>query len=249
MDNMRPEREPRISRPYMVRINEDLSADPPRWNMVTAKNISASGILFNFDHYLEPGTRVGFRISLPFCPALECEGVVVRNVTGNSRSLHSQEQVVCAVAATFDGLQEKEFLAMSSFFSSQLSGNEMAGSQGPRATSGAETRHQRIHRSYVTRIRLNEDAAWQMVATQNLSASGALFTHTEPLTVSDEIHISMTLPFFELPVYCRGQVVRVQDLTRPTAITRRFSVAVRFSEMSENVQLELIRQGGRIGQG
>ena len=69
MDDAKQERDPRVERAFLVQVNQDLSANPPRWDIVTAQNISASGILLNFNRYVEPGTRMVsgscFRSTIP----------------------------------------------------------------------------------------------------------------------------------------------------------------------------------------
>jgi len=97
-------------------MNENPSAENSHWDIVTTKNISASGILLNYYHYLEPGTRVKFKISIPVYGVVDCVGEVVRNVMGTSSSSENSTPKVHGVAAVFRDVDECDQKAMREFF-------------------------------------------------------------------------------------------------------------------------------------
>jgi hypothetical protein len=71
---------------------------PVGWDIVTTHDLGAGGLLFNYDHYIEIGATIEFKIVLPNSRTqLKCIGEVVRNQKINS-SKHSQ---VYRVAAEF----------------------------------------------------------------------------------------------------------------------------------------------------
>lgn len=123
MNHSQKERDSRVERAFMVQVNQDPSVEPPRWDIVTAQNISASGVLFNFNRYIEPGTRIGLRVALPLNHTLECEGEVIRNVTADGLEAGSDNDCVSAVAADFAGMSEEEHEEVRVFFEEHLFGN------------------------------------------------------------------------------------------------------------------------------
>lgn len=242
------ERDPRVSRPFSVRINADISAENPRWDIVMAKDISASGILFHYDRYLEPGSRVQFIISLPFCGPVKCEGEVVRNVMGTSRGFFSAEHAVCAVAAVFRDIAEEHTQAMREFFGKEQVTSDVSKRSSPALTpeEGFPSRAKRIERQYITRIQREGHAEWELVPVQNISSSGIKFSYTDPLDVGAELSFQITLPFLLSPLLCAGKIVRVVDQTRPGALVKVFGVGVIFSCLDEEVRQQLDDYAARV---
>ncbi len=233
----------------MVRINEEVSAQNPSWNIVMAQNISASGILFNFDHYLEPGTQLQFKITLPSGTGLECDGQVVRNVMGASRGYGSSEQAVCAVAAVFRNIAKEDQQTIREVINQNLV------SMGPAEQSislpaqrlGAKKRAKRIDRSYVTRIQRGHNGEWELVTVCNISESGILFNYGQALEIGRELSFSMILPFSASPVVCRGKVVRVKDESRSGSSIKPYTIGVAFSGLDATTRTGLRRYGEQIG--
>lgn len=245
----RIERAPRVCRPFTVRINEDLSAEHPRWEIVVAKDISASGILFNYNRYLPPGSRVDFRIALPACKPIECEGEVVRNVRGRFLDVGCSEPPVCFVAAIFQGLSEDDRTVMMEFlvqYDGEASGHKLV-EEDPETTGSRTPREKRMERAFPFWIQRSEPAGWEPVPMRNISASGVLITCQEPLEIGAEISFRMVLPFLGAPVLCRGRVVRMDDKTCPGATLKFFDIGLEFSGLDEAVKQGLREHANNIG--
>jgi len=244
-------REPRVSKAFMVRINEGVSAQNPGWNIVMAQNISASGILFNFDHHLAPGAQIQFKISLPSGAEIECNAQVVRNVTtGASRGLGSPEQAVSAVAAVFQRLAQNDRKILREFIQQNLpSSGSVKGRPAPSlmSQSGKKQRAKRIDRSYVTQILRERSSEWELVTIRNISASGILFNYSRAMEVGHKLSFSMTLPFSASPVVCRGKVVRVKDETRSGAAIQTYAIGAAFSGLDGAMSKGLRQYGEQIG--
>ena len=250
MDDGKKQRETRVYRAITVRINADLSAEPPRWDIVTAKNISASGVLFNYNLFLEPGSRVGLRISLPPNRVFECEGAIVRNVSGEDPAFGTGASRVHAVAAIYSGLSAEEQEALRAFFAEHLIGNPEFLTDEPEEPVDDENyqeRHKRIKRSFVVRMRRNDLEKWVLVSTQNVSASGLFFTHPIPFNIGEKVSLSIVLPFLDAPAICYGEVVRATDETAPGATVKQHGVAVRFESLDEEVRDGLLKYAERFG--
>lgn len=243
-------REPRVSRAFMVRINEDVAVQNPSWNIVMAQNISASGILFNFDHYLAPGARVQFKIALPVGADVECDGQVVRNVMGSSQGRGSPQQAVSAVAAVFRNITKEDRLTIREFIQQNLPASgavkrrPVFSSMSP---SGKKPRARRIDRAYVARIRKEKSGEWEMVALRNISETGILFNYGRVLEIGRELSFSIVLPFSAIPAECGGKIVRVKDETRPGALVKTYTVGVSFSGLDETSRKGLRQYGEQIG--
>ncbi|MBC8205986.1 MAG: PilZ domain-containing protein [Kiritimatiellales bacterium] len=228
------ERAPRVPRSFAVRISEDISTENVHWDMVTAKNLSASGILFNYDRYIEPGTRIRFKISLPVCDAVECEGEVVRNVMGPPRGVFAgSDPEVCAIAAVFKDISEHDQLVMGEFLSAC---DEVEVNKFPADDKPSKPREKRIDRSFFTWIQRIGQTDWVSASMKNLSVSGALIGYSEPLDIEEQVALRIRLPFLESPVVCRGQVVRVDKVTAPGALMQSFYIGIKFSSFDEAAQ-------------
>lgn len=239
----------RVARSFVVRINANPSAAKPRWDIVTAKDISASGILFNYGQYLEPGSRVQFRISLPICGSVDCEGEVVRNVLGTSRGLVNSGPTVCAVAAVFRNISEKDQKAMHEFFG-QIDA-ETGGDAGTRPLAKDRNDHvpraKRIDHQFMTRIQKPAGDKWEIVPVHNISSSGIFFNYPEALTADSELSLRITLPFVESPVECRGTVVRVEKRSRPGATVPVYGIGAVFSGLDETARRQVDEYAGKFG--
>lgn len=239
-------RAPRVAKSFMVRINEDPFAEVPRWNIVTARDISASGILFNYDRYMEPGSRVQFKISLPVCGTVVCEGEVVRNVTGAPRVLAQTEPVVSAVAAVFHDVSAEDLQAMEGYFeqtaAEQAAEKEASGAAKP--PSDMLERAQRMERQYITRVRQDELDPWDHVAVQNISETGLLFNSTKLYEIGEVLFLRMALPFAESEVLCRAEVARAEDRTRPTATIKTFGIGVKFLDLDKEARAGIRKFSG-----
>ena len=243
------EREPRIFRSFTVRISEDLSVEKPRWDIVMTKDISASGILFNYDHYLEPGFRVHFKIALPYCGSVECEGEVVRNVMGTSLGFGSSSPAVCGIATVFRNIAEQDQQLMREFIAKCYVADvaEEDKDTPVKELKNQPLRERRIDRSFHTQIRKPQQTEWQTVSVQNISASGALFYFNEPLDVGGGLALRINLPFLTDPVVCWGKITRVEDKTRSGASVQVYDMAVGFSVFDENSKKQLREYAKEFG--
>ena len=72
----------RIKTPFMIRfraIPKEGGTVPPEWNMVTARDLGAGGVLFNHDSKIELETNLEMKINFPaFEGPIECKGRVIR---------------------------------------------------------------------------------------------------------------------------------------------------------------------------
>jgi len=51
-----------------------------KWDIVTVRNLSASGMLFSYDAAITKGTQVNFKIIFPFSAhVIRCIGRIIRN--------------------------------------------------------------------------------------------------------------------------------------------------------------------------
>lgn len=232
-------RAPRIERPFTVRICEKLSAEEPRWNIVTTKNISVSGVLFNYDRFLKPGSRLNFRISLPGCDPVECEGEVVRNVESTFGRFTNSEPGVCAVAAVFNLSKHDRKVMEEALAQSNVGVSQEAGTK--------RTRSKRIDRSFPFWMQREGQTDWDPVPMRNISESGVLITSQESLEVGAEISLRMMFPFTDSPVTCRGRVVRVDDKTLPGSKINFIDIGVEFFGLDETVKQKLNEYAEKTG--
>lgn len=79
-------------------------------------------------------------------------------------------------------------------------------------------KHKRIRRTCTIRVRplqegvsADKAAAWEVVTMQNLSASGMLFTSTKKISEGSLFEFNISSPFIAQPIYCFGQVIRVEE--------------------------------------
>lgn len=104
MENeQKTERARRIHRSYMARIRfrDELTLPGIKrqsWNIVTVRNISSSGILFNFDQSIPLGTIIEFKITMPFVE-FECTGEICRLDQEKVNPMTEQHRVIIRGAA------------------------------------------------------------------------------------------------------------------------------------------------------
>ena len=73
----------RIQKPFIVRFRikpeEDTGAIFPGWDVVTTQNLSAGGILFNYDERIELTSLIDLRVNFPTIKGtMDCTGRVLR---------------------------------------------------------------------------------------------------------------------------------------------------------------------------
>ena len=234
-------RAPRVARSFMVRINDNPSAEHPQWNIVMAKDVSASGILFNYDHYLEPDSLVQFKLSLPGCGTIECDGVVVRNEVGSTEVMNRTMPAVCGVAANFHEISEEDQKAMQMFFM-QAAAAGIITKEVPQAEDlddGKSERAPRAPRQYITFVRRDESEPWQNVAILNISESGVLFSCAGKWTPGEILQLRMALPFVASQVFCKVKVARIEDRTREHALSKMYGIGASFIGLDETVRAKL----------
>jgi hypothetical protein len=101
----------RREKPYMVRFRtiplvakNMVSTD---WDVVAAKNLSAGGMLFNYNKNLELDSLLDFKIDIPkYTPTINCVGKIIRIEELQPTSLFRIE-----IKFTDIGEQEKELLS------------------------------------------------------------------------------------------------------------------------------------------
>lgn len=242
-------RDQRVSRKFSVRVSESISDENPRWDIVTTQNISASGILFSYNHYVEMGARLRLKIALPICGAVECVGEVVRNVMGKPCGFGRSEPVVCAVAVVFCDISEENQRMLREFVQMcyVADGLEEDENVPKKDVKDYTPRERRIDRSFHTRARKPQQAEWVVVVVQNISASGVLFTYGELLEVGSGLALRISLPFLTEPVVCWGQITRVEDKTPRGATVSIYDMAVKFSVIDESVRQKLREYGNEYG--
>ena len=69
----------RIKKQYTVSFSESGQDAKPLWDMVVVRNISAGGVLFNFDRKIEKGSMLNFKINMAYGKKpIQCQGEVIR---------------------------------------------------------------------------------------------------------------------------------------------------------------------------
>ncbi len=78
---------------------------PSKWDMVTARDLSANGMLFNYNNNIDVGTDIHFRIIFPFAAhVIRCIGKVVRK---NKPRKYSNLKIF-HIAAEFEKIKKKD---------------------------------------------------------------------------------------------------------------------------------------------
>ncbi len=76
-----------------------------KWNMVTTHDLSAGGMLFNYDDNIKAGTQVNFRIIFPFSEhAIRCIGKIIRSKNPSE----DPSSNIFLVAAEFEKIKQKD---------------------------------------------------------------------------------------------------------------------------------------------
>ena len=98
----------RIQRKFItkIRIYQDKSRpdDSPNWNLVTTRDLSSSGIFFNYDQKIPIGTILEFNMTLPFAENVHCLGKVRRIEKEAPAKTSIQKIPVYGIAAHFINL-------------------------------------------------------------------------------------------------------------------------------------------------
>ena len=236
----------RVARPFTVRICRDLSAEHARWDIVTAKDLSASGVLFNYDTYLEPGTRVEFRIALPVCEPVECEGEVVRNMTGQARGYGNATPAVCAIAAEFRDLSEQDQQIMTDFLSQYEEEKPEAEEQQAAENDTDQEQVKRIERSFPTWIRKAGQSNWEPVRMQSVSSTELVIRHTEALELEQGMGLRILLPFSKEHAMLWGTIAQVGRKDDPESPSNIFYISIRFTVIDPALQQQLDEYAERI---
>ncbi len=96
----------RIEKPYMARLRvkqyEGLGISSAEWDMVALKDLSAGGVLFNYNKNLGIGTLLDLKIDVSTAtPTIKCAGKVTRIEL-------SQPHFILRIATEFTEIAEKE---------------------------------------------------------------------------------------------------------------------------------------------
>jgi len=80
---------------------------PEGWDMVTTRDLSAGGILFNYDKQVGIGIGAKFKVVFPFADHLiECTGKVIRDEEVSTVSMPHTD--LHRVAAQFGSIKESD---------------------------------------------------------------------------------------------------------------------------------------------
>jgi len=92
----------RITQRFVIRFRLRTETGAGGWNMATCIDLSAGGVLFNFDHPLEAGTELDFKIDFPAAkePIL-CVGKILRVET-------KPDSFLCRVAVIFTDIDDAQ---------------------------------------------------------------------------------------------------------------------------------------------
>lgn len=78
---------------------------PSKWDIVSARDLSAGGMLFNYNNRIKMGTQVNFRIIFPFSAhIIRCIGRVIRN----KRPRENSYSKLFLVATEFEKIKQKD---------------------------------------------------------------------------------------------------------------------------------------------
>ncbi len=98
----------RIQRKFITKIRiyqgKSQSIDSSNWNLVTTRNLSSSGILFNYNQKIPMGTILEFSMTLPFADNVHCLGKVRRIEKEQPAKTGIQKIPVYGIAANFMNL-------------------------------------------------------------------------------------------------------------------------------------------------
>ncbi len=96
----------RIEKPYMARLKvkqyEGLKISTSEWGIVALKDLSAGGVLFNYNKNLEIGSLLDLKIDVSIAtPTIKCAGRV-------TRIEHTQPHSILRIATEFTEISEQE---------------------------------------------------------------------------------------------------------------------------------------------
>ena len=97
------------------------------------------------------------------------------------------------------------------------------------ARGGLERREYRRVR-LITQVQCAAQGRKDVLVTREVSLGGLLIVTKKPYPTNSEIDVSFSLPFADLPIFCRGQV---------SYTVKGCGMGVRFLEMSEESRLAL----------
>ena len=99
------ERAKRIEKTYITKIrfckNDLERRDFTKWDIVTLRNISSTGLLFNYDKRIMISSEMAFKIMMPFTESLYCHGRVCRIDHFNSYRRELDRNSVFGIAVKF----------------------------------------------------------------------------------------------------------------------------------------------------
>ena len=76
-----------------------------KWDMVTVRNLSASGMLFCYDDTITKGTQVNFKIIFPFSAhVIRCIGRIIRN----NKPQEDSYPKISFIAAEFEKIKKED---------------------------------------------------------------------------------------------------------------------------------------------
>ena len=104
--NLNKRQYPRLNKKVVLQVAPQGGKESvlSHWTLVTAKNISAGGVLFTYDRTLNTGTPLTFTIHFPE-KTIRCEGIV-------HRTSPAEHQPLVNVAARLEGFHDgdREFI-------------------------------------------------------------------------------------------------------------------------------------------
>ena len=108
----------RVHRKFIVRFRfyrVKLKQDSSKWNLVTIRNLSSSGILFNYNRKIPLKTILEFNMTLPFDKDIHCLGKVVRVVEQTPSKPELKQIPIYGVAVNFIDLDTLKKAAINKY--------------------------------------------------------------------------------------------------------------------------------------
>lgn len=125
MEFLEKRKDKRIKHPFVTRVRPSKNINgadiSTSWDIVTMKDISPSGMCFNYTKKIPVGTELEFKITLPLHEQpIKCAGKVCRidEDVGQGGKISSAKILVYRIAVCFKDMDAVSKLAISSLYDS-----------------------------------------------------------------------------------------------------------------------------------
>ena len=108
----------RVQRKFIAKFRfyrGKLKQEPSIWNLVTIRNLSSNGILFNYNQKIPLKTILEINMTLPFDKDIHCLGKVVRIEKNPSNKKELKQIPVYGIAVNFIELDTKKIVAINNY--------------------------------------------------------------------------------------------------------------------------------------